>query len=173
MAKGTIHETNECNYKNNKFRNVKSNNSVDSMGEENKTSFDKNLDKYIDFASWMIWFPDLFLDLIAPQEGGIKLHADQRIYLRSICRFMSTYGVFPRGYGKTFNEVLAMFIVAIRYPDIELSMTAQTKENAAEILKDKVDEIIKFYPMMENEISYKKFSKNDAEVKFVNGSRVD
>jgi hypothetical protein len=55
MAKVNIHEINEGNYKNNKFRNAKANNSVDSMGEENKSSFDKNLDKYIDFASWMIW----------------------------------------------------------------------------------------------------------------------
>lgn len=141
--------------------------------------FGKNLYKYVEFASWTNWYPDLFLNLITPESGGIKLHMDQRIYLRSVLRFCSIYGVFPRGYGKTFDEVLAMFIVAIRFPDIELALTAQTKENAAELLKDKTLEIIKFYPMLENELmggtmkSGTSFSKNDAEVRFKSGGRID
>lgn len=141
--------------------------------------FGKNLYKYVEFTSWTNWYPDLFLSLITPESGGIKLHMDQRIYLRSVLRFCSIYGVFPRGYGKTFDEVLAMFIVAIRFPDINLALTAQTKENAAELLKDKTLEIIKFYPMLENELmggtikSGTSFSKNDAEVRFKSGGRID
>lgn len=141
--------------------------------------FGRNLYKYIEFASWTNWYPDLFLNLITPESGGIKLHMDQRIYLRSVLRFCSIYGVFPRGYGKTFDEVLAMFIVAIRFPDITLALTAQTKENAAELLKDKTLEIIKFYPMLENELmggtikAGTSFSKNDAEVRFKSGGRID
>jgi hypothetical protein len=141
--------------------------------------FGRNLYKYVEFASWTNWYPDLFLNLITPESGGIKLHMDQRIYLRSVLRFCSIYGVFPRGYGKTFDEVLAMFIVAIRFSDITLALTAQTKENAAELLKDKTLEIIKFYPMLENELmggtikSGTSFSKNDAEVRFKSGGRID
>lgn len=59
--------------------------------------FGKNLYKYVELSSWVNWYPDLFLDMITPESGGIKLHMDQRIYLRSIMRFTSTYGVFPRG----------------------------------------------------------------------------
>lgn len=59
--------------------------------------FGRNLYKYVELTSWVNWYPDLFLDLITPESGGIKLHTDQRIYLRSIMRFCSTYGVFPRG----------------------------------------------------------------------------
>lgn len=68
-----------------------------------------------------------------------------------------------------------MFILAVRYPNIDLALTAQTKENAAELLRDKFNEILKFYPFFENEISRKdcRFSKNDAEIKFKNGSRID
>lgn len=79
----------------------------------------------------------------------------------------------------TFDEVLAMFITAIRYPDIELAMTAQTKENASELLKDKTYEIIKYYPLLENELvggslrEGTRFSKNDAEVRFKSGARID
>lgn len=136
--------------------------------------FGKNLYKYVEFCSWCRWYPDLFLDLIKPEAGGINLHPDQRTYLRCIMRFVSMYGVFPRGWGKTYDEVLAMYLVAIFFPDIDLAMTAQTKESAAELLKDKHNEIVKHFPMLENEIDGKpKFSKGDAEINWRSGARID
>ena len=45
-------------------------------------------------------------------------------------------------YGKTFDEVLASILVCIFYPEITISLTAQTKENAADLLKDKYEEMI-------------------------------
>ena len=141
---------------------------------QDESVFGKNLYNYVEFASWMNWYPDLFLDLIAPETGGIKLHADQRIYLRVLLRFVSTYGVFPRGWGKTFNEVLGAILVAIRFPDVTIALTAQTKENAADLLKDKAIEIFKYYPMLENELAHKpKYSKGDAELLFKSGGKVD
>ena len=41
-----------------------------------ESPLERNLGKYIDFASWMIWYTDLFLDLIKPEEGGINLNSD-------------------------------------------------------------------------------------------------
>ena len=106
--------------------------------EKNSESvFGKNLHNYYNFLSWARWFPDLFLDLIKPETGGLNLHLDQRIFLRCDLRFMNMYGTFSRGYAKTFNEVLAMIIVALLYPNIELALSAQTKENAADLLKQK------------------------------------
>ena len=141
---------------------------------QDESVFGKNLYKYVEFCSWARWYPDLFLDLIKPEKGGINLHSDQRVYLRSIMRFVSLYGVFPRGWGKTYDEVLAMYLVSIFFPSVDLAMTAQTKENAAELLKDKHSEILKHFPMLENELSDRpKFSKGDAEVKFKSDSRID
>lgn len=141
---------------------------------QNDSVFGKNLYKYVQFCSWARWWPDLFLDLIKPETGGITLHPDQRIYLRCIMRFVSLYGVFPRGYSKTYTEVLAMYLTSIFYPGIELAMTAQTKENAAELIRDKHNEIMKHFPMLINEIKSKpKFSKNDAEVNFKSDSKID
>ena len=145
----------------------------DSMSNKQQSSFEKNLQKYIEFSSWVLWFPDLFLDLIKPPKGGITLHSDQRMFLRCATRFFSLYGCFPRGWGKTFSEVIVMFVVAVRYPNIELALTAQTKENAAELLKDKTTEILRQYPMFENEIVKSRFQKGDAEVLFKNGARID
>ena len=138
-----------------------------------KSAFENNLDKFVDLASWMLWYPDLFLDMNAPEEGGIKLHLDQRIFLRCETRFFSMYGCFPRGFSKTFLEEVAMYIVCIRYPNIELALTAQTKENAALLLKDKYNEIVRYYPFFENEIIKTSFIKGDALIMFKNGARID
>lgn len=128
----------------------------------------------LNFVHGLGGIPDLFLDLIKPETGGINLHSDQRIYLRCIMRFVSIYGVFPRGWSKTYNEYLAMFLVGIFFPGIDLAMTAQTKENAAELIKDKHNEIMKHFPMLENELDGKaKFSKGDAEVKIKSDSKID
>ena len=146
---------------------------IKTLNDKQETSFEKNLDKYIEFSSWVLFYPDLFLDLLKPPEGGINLHSDQRIFLRCALRFFSIYGCFPRGWGKTFDEILAMVIIAIRYPNIELSITAQTRENAVRLLKDKVLEILRLYPLLENEIVKKTFSKQDAEVVFKNNAKID
>lgn len=73
------------------------NNSVSAKGEEEYNQLRSNIDKYIDFVSWMRWYPDLFLDLIKPKTGGINLHSDQRTFMRIAMRFLNMYGVYPRG----------------------------------------------------------------------------
>lgn len=135
--------------------------------------FGFNLKNWEYFCSYARWFPDAFLDLIKPTKGGLNLHLDQRIYLRVMLRFTSFYGVFPRGYGKTFDEVLASILACVFFPEISISLSAQTKENAADLLKDKYNEILRFYPLLKNEIEKANFAKGDALVVFKNGSRLD
>lgn len=73
----------------------------------------------------------------------------------------------------TFAEVATMVITAIRYPNIEIGLTAQTKENAASLLKDKYNELIRYYPMLQNEVVKTSFIKGDALIVFKNGARID
>ena len=42
-------------------------------------------------------------------KGGVNLHFDQRVFLRCILRFMSVYGVFPRGWGKCVSGDTYLF----------------------------------------------------------------
>lgn len=86
---------------------------------------------------------------------------------------MHVYGVFNRSYGKTFLELLAYFITAITHPNIKLSVTAQTKENACKILNDKYADIIDFYPFFQDEIKKVNFGKTDAKIFFKNGAVID
>lgn len=69
-----------------------------------------NIENWEYFCSFCRWHPDSFLDLIKPQKGGLNLHLDQRIYLRCMLRFVSFYGVFPRGqwlpiYGNIYCKI--------------------------------------------------------------------
>jgi ribonucleoside-diphosphate reductase alpha chain len=153
--------------------NPEFNPTISAKGVKQEDSFIRNLPKWSDFLSWARWNPDLWYDLITPETGGIRLDLDQRVFLRSIARFISIYGVFPRGYGKTFVEDLAMYHASVFYPDIEISLSAQTKESASKMLEDKHREIIKFYPLMANEILKANFSKDNAEIIFTSGSRID
>lgn len=139
----------------------------------NDSTFMVNMDKYEELANIWLWYPDLALDLMSPKEGGIKLHSDQRIFMRCGARFFSEYGCFPRGWGKTFAEVATMVVTAIRYPNIEIGLTAQTKENAASLLKDKWNELVRYYPMLQNEVVKTSFIKGDALIVFKNGARID
>lgn len=140
---------------------------------ETQSFLNKHIDQYVAFISWARWYPDLLLDLITPEKGGIHLTFDQRVFLRCMSRFVSLYGVFPRGYGKTWAEIISSFLVAILYPGITIALSAQTKANAAELLKDKYDEITRQYPLLKNEMYKPKASKDDFELKFTNGSRID
>ncbi|MBI6006868.1 hypothetical protein H8J86_13075 [Clostridium perfringens] len=146
---------------------------IDTKGEQGQDKFTKNLDKWVQFISWARWNYDLFLDLITPEKGGIRLDLDQRVFIRCLGRFVRVYGVFPRGYGKTFCELLALYITAILYPDTNLSMSAQTREASAKLIKEKHTEIKKIYPLIANEIVKENLSKDTAEIIFASGSKID
>ena len=78
--------------------------------EQNSESiFGKNLHNYYTFISWARFYPDLLLDLMKPETGGINLHLDQRIFLRCDVRFMNMYGTFSRGYGKCVSGDTLVF----------------------------------------------------------------
>lgn len=132
--------------------------------------FGKNLWNNYQFISWARWYPDLFIELFKSKESNRQLHFDQRVFMRCDLRFMSMYGTFSRGYAKTYTEVLDDFIAAILFPNITLSITAQTKENAAALLEDKYNEIISDFPLLENEVEKVRFAKNDAYIKWKSGA---
>lgn len=83
-----------------------------------------------------------------------------------------THSFFSNGFisHNTYCEVLDDFIVATLHPNITLSVTAQTRENSAALLEDKTNEILTHFPLLENEIEKKSFSKNDARIVFKNGA---
>ena len=97
--------------------------------------------------------------------------ADQRLLLRTMCRFPYNFEVLSRGYGKTTFELLALYIMAILYPSTTYSMSAQTLQTSAGFFSDKHADIMRFYPMLEKELDGKvRITDNAVEICFKNGS---
>ena len=141
----------------------------------NEYTQDEQLDRWSELIAYFRWYPDVWLEWITPtdEEGkriGITLGADQKILLRCMCRFAYNYLVLPRGYGKTLLEILAVYILAILYPESTWSMSAQTLEASAGFFSDKHADIVRFYPIIGQEIDKCRITDNFVEIRFKSGS---
>jgi len=87
--------------------------------------------------------------------------------------------VFPRAYSKSFLSVLALMIQCILYPGAHLFVTSGGKEQAAQIIKEKVQEICTLIPAFKREIKWGRGQDASQEGKdyckyiFKNGSWFD
>lgn len=166
---------------NNKYKNKLVRNSIDSADTtaaidvvgDSFSNIEKNLEKWSMLIAYFRWYPDCFYQLITPETGAIiKLGPDQRIMLRCLSRFKSTYGVLPRGSGKTMLALMDAVHTCIFFPNVMIALTAQTRENSAKLIQDKYDELIRAYPLIKEEIYSAKFSKDTSEILFHNGSKL-
>lgn len=135
--------------------------------------------KYIAF--WRE-YPDLFVDFM--QTGGrtdVKLTFNlffyQRVFLRVSMRYKYVYAVFPRAYSKSFLAVLILMIRAILYPGARLFSTAGGKEQAAQILQEKVQDICTKIPAFRREIDWSRGAtregKDSCKYVFKSGSTIE
>lgn len=126
-------------------------------------------------------YPDMFVEFLC---GGPNAPADtlhlyfyQRVFLRAVMRHRETYATFPRAYSKSFLSVLVLLLRCVLFPNSHLFVTTGGKEQAAGILKEKVDELCKLIPGMRNEIDWSrgktKSGKDNIEIIFKNGSKLD
>jgi ribonucleoside-diphosphate reductase alpha chain len=133
----------------------------------------KHLHKWLEFCSYLRWYPDIYYDMIKPEVGGIKIDLYQRVMMRVLSRFQENYFCIPRGGSKTLVQIMVAYHTAVTHPNITLAITASTKESAVKIWKEKHDEILRFYPAMADEIKSANFSKDTGRVEFQNGAVID
>ena len=133
--------------------------------------------KYIAF--WRE-YPDLFIDFMAAPDGGpqhFHLFFYQRIFLRAAMRHKYIYAVFPRAYSKSFLSMMVLMCRAILYPRCKLFITSGGKEQAAGIVKEKVQEICTLIPAFNKEIDWRRGQtlegKDYVKYVFKNGSYFD
>lgn len=130
--------------------------------------------KYI--ALWRE-YPDLFVDFMAGPDSTFHLFFYQRVFLRAAVRHKYMYAVYPRAYSKSFLAILALMIRCILFPRAKLFVTAGGKQQAAGIIKEKVQEICQLIPAFDKEIDYRpkktSFSKDYVRVVFKNESYFD
>ena len=128
-------------------------------------------------------YPDMFIDFLQTGEGeqipdsGLKFYFYQRVFLRAAMRYKYVYFVFPRAYSKSFLSVLTLMIRCILYPRAKLFVTSGGKEQAAGIIKEKVDELCNLVPALNRELDRRpgktRISKDYCIFMFKNGSYFD
>ena len=135
------------------------------------------------FIAFWREYPDLFVDFMVRgtrtevKEGEFHFYFYQRVFLRCVMRYQYVYAVFPRAYSKSFLSVMALMVRCILYPRANLFVTSGGKEQAAGILKDKVQEICQLIPAFEREIDWRRGQtlegKDYCRYVFKSGSTLD
>ena len=137
-------------------------------------------DLFRQYASFFTAYPDLFLDLIKPEASSFTLFFYQRIVLRAIMRFKEVYVVACRAFSKSFLVILAMILQCIFIPGTKRFICAPSKNQSAQIAKEKIFEIYNNWPLLRREIvggdiseTPGNFGKDYVTLKFRNGSQFD
>lgn len=152
-------------------------------GNMSEQAIKQHLTEFRDAISYFRAYPDMLVDFwvsCIPQEqraGALHLFFYQRLALRGIMRHRHTYYVFPRAWSKSFISILGLMLRCILYPGSHLFVTTGGKDQAAGILKEKVEELLKLIPGLKNEINWTRgmtrIGKDDITYVFRNGSVLD
>ena len=132
------------------------------------------------YDCWQIFtvYPDIYLDMIAPEDGAIDLFPYQRLFLRACMRYTNIYITACRAAAKTFLSILAKYLQCVFVPGHVGSIVAPNKSQAAKITKQKIQEIWRHWPLLKKELEpyqgdvHANFSKDYVELFFKNGSRL-
>ena len=146
----------------------------------NENYLGDNLGKIGDVMSIFSAYPDVYLDLIKPQDSSFTLFFYQRITLRALMRFKDIFVTAPRAFSKSFITILAMILQCIFIPGTKRFICAPNKTQAAQIAKEKIVEIYDRWPLLRKEIlggeisdTPGNFGKDYVTLKFRNGSQFD
>ena len=136
-----------------------------------------------EYISFWREYPDLFVDFLVrgtrteAKDGEFKFYFYQRVFLRAAMRHQYLYAVFPRAYSKSFLSVMVLMCKCILYPRCKLFVTSGGKEQAAGIVKEKVQEICTLIPAFKREIDWSRGvtleGKDYCKYVFKNGSYFD
>ncbi len=131
------------------------------------------------FNEWTA-YPDVYLDLIRPENEEFTLFFFQRILLRAIMRYVSIYITAPRAFSKSFITILGMILQCIFIPGTKRFICAPNKNQSAQIAKEKITEIYTHWPLLRKEViggdisdMPGNFGKDYVTLKFRNGSQFD
>lgn len=135
------------------------------------------LPKIREYTAFWREYPDLFVDFLAGPNSTFKFYFYQRVFLRAAMRHKYFYGTFPRAYSKSFLSMMILMVRCILYPGAKLFVTSGGKEQAAGIVREKVDEICNLIPAFQREINRTpgrtKMEKDYVRVEFKSGSYFD
>ena len=146
----------------------------------NESYLEENYENLGKVFSIFTAYPDVFIDLITPENETIKLFFYQRIFLRVAMRFQTVYVTACRAWSKSFLTILALFLQCVFIPGRKVFICAPNKSQGAQIAKEKLSEIFRNWPLLRKEVIGGEISecpgnygKDYVTLKFRNGSVFD
>ena len=117
-------------------------------------------------------YPDIYLDLITPEDSNFTLFPYQRIFLRACMRYTNLFITAARATSKTFLSILAKYLQCMFLPNHVGSIVAPNKQQASKITKQKIEEIWRLWPLLDKEVEKANFGKDYVDLFFKNGARL-
>lgn len=140
----------------------------------------KNINLFEKYANYFTAYPDVFLDIIAPENPMIRLFPYQRVFLRAIMRYKNVYVTACRAFSKSFITILGEVLQCIFMPGTKRFICAPNKNQAAQIAKEKLTEIFRAWPLLRREViggdisdCPGNYGKDYVTLRFRNGSQFD
>lgn len=117
-----------------------------------KEYVEKNKEKLIQMVRLFALYPDYLIDIITQAGSYFKLFFYQRVFLRVLMRYKYVSGTFPRAYSKSFLNFIALILKGMFLPLSKGFVCADTKQQAAQIVEEKVAEVFFLFPFFTNEL---------------------
>ena len=146
----------------------------------NEDYLKEHFDEIGDMFSIFTAYPDIYLDLIKPQDSNFELFFYQRITLRAVMRYKDIFITAPRAFSKSFITILGLILQCVFIPGTKRFICAPNKNQSAQIAKEKIVEIYDHWPLLRKEViggeisdTPGNFGKDYVTMKFRNGSQFD
>ena len=146
----------------------------------NEDYLKEHFDEIGDMFSIFTAYPDIYLDLIKPQDSNFELFFYQRITLRAVMRYKDIFITAPRAFSKSFITILGLILQCVFIPGTKRFICAPNKNQSAQIAKEKIVEIYDHWPLLRKEViggeisdTPGNFGKDYVTLKFRNGSQFD
>ena len=125
------------------------------------------------YISFYREYPNIYIDSITPKDNNFALFFYQRVMLRAVMRYKYVYGTFTRAFSKSFLCVGANILRCIFFPGAKLFIASGSKEQSANIAKEKIEEWFELFPILEKEVEHKQYTRDYVRLKFKNKSQFD
>lgn len=133
----------------------------------------KNKELFEQYGDLFMSYPDIFIDIITPSDSLFRLFFYQRIFLRAALRYRYHYATFTRAFSKSFISILALMLRCIFLPRSTVFLCADVKEQGVKIAREKINEILSLFPLLEAELDAKNMSNDYIRLVYKNGSVFD
>lgn len=159
---------------------VKSDKAINYDDLLTKDNLQKDLPALRDTIAYWRMYPDRFIDFLCSlnPDNSFHFYFYQRVLLRAFARHRYTFITLTRGASKSFTAILWLMINAILYPGSYIFIVSGVKQQSAQIVQEKIDQLCSLIPALANEIIWDTRgtrarthqTKDSVEYTFKNGS---